>query len=226
MEHLLDCEEEDVSLHYVLVEKWREVEKILKPTSLISKIWNAWSDEQANVKFSVKRIKHTNNASTGDSCKDKTGSCDQGTGTGRGEVVPPANNNNSLSQRRVKRRNSKTCRSQRPHVTDTLHPKALAKTERQICSDIETMMRKIIVQGESIRAHLVSLQAGTSNHFCPQMSAVVLLFLSGASRCDRLIKQIFCNYSSKARGQRVPSVPNKPDVFCSNYLIMTYFTDP
>lgn len=57
LEGLLNCPEFDVSLHYVLVEKWREVEKILKPASLILKIWNAWSEEQSNVKFTVKKIK-------------------------------------------------------------------------------------------------------------------------------------------------------------------------
>lgn len=41
---------------YVLVERWRKVERALDSKSRIMKLWNKWGDEQCNVKLSLKRI--------------------------------------------------------------------------------------------------------------------------------------------------------------------------
>ena len=56
-EKLLTCPQQFVHHHFALVETWREVSKVLSANSLILKIWVAWGQEQANVLFSVKRIK-------------------------------------------------------------------------------------------------------------------------------------------------------------------------
>lgn len=50
-------QEEMVHHNYALVERWREVSKVLPPTSLILKIWTAWGEEQDCVSFTVKRVK-------------------------------------------------------------------------------------------------------------------------------------------------------------------------
>merc|ERR1712242_69478 len=41
--------EHEVHKNFALVEKWREVEKVLKASTLILKIWRAWGEECADV---------------------------------------------------------------------------------------------------------------------------------------------------------------------------------
>jgi len=53
-----DCPREQVHLHYALVEVWRGVSKVLSPSSSILAIWSAWAEEQPDVSFIVKRIRH------------------------------------------------------------------------------------------------------------------------------------------------------------------------
>lgn len=42
--------------HYVIVERWRKVERPLESKSKILKVWKAWGEEQSNVKLTLKRL--------------------------------------------------------------------------------------------------------------------------------------------------------------------------
>lgn len=42
--------------HYVIVERWRKVERPLDSKSKILKVWKAWGEEQSNVKLTLKRL--------------------------------------------------------------------------------------------------------------------------------------------------------------------------
>jgi len=173
---MLNCPQFDVNLYYVLVEKWRDVEKILKPDSLILKIWNSWSEEQPNVKFTVKKIKKATQTSEYDKesviSKSMCDITDKPSVTGN--ITSDLHDNNKFAKVKksgVRRRNSITSQKQSTHITDTKHPKALEKSEggydRKIATDIESIMRKIVVQGENIREYLVSIQKEKERRFQP-----------------------------------------------------------
>lgn len=42
--------------NYVIVEKWRKIERVLDAKSKIQKLWSKWGEEQSNVKLSLKKI--------------------------------------------------------------------------------------------------------------------------------------------------------------------------
>jgi len=123
------CTEENAHRNYALVEKWREVEKVLKPSTLVLKIWSAWGEERDNVTFSVKRIRHRNQ-----------------------EPI--------VGGTKVRRRTSRAGGSRGHRTPDTIHPRGIVRSQRNLQNEIEDILKTIINQGESVKQHLVSLQGG------------------------------------------------------------------
>ncbi len=158
----------------VLVEQWRGVERPLSHQSKVLKLWQAWGEEQPQVRFVVKRITSSSSSSQIDGLQKRPQS------------------QLSTSRRKARRRNSSRISSS----ADTLHPSALltqrsarnvayaphgrgggggggggggfgasassattaTATATTTTSDIECLMRIILTQGETIHSQLKRLQ--------------------------------------------------------------------
>uniref|UniRef100_A0A0K2UZF3 AGAP011031PAlike [Tribolium castaneum] n=1 Tax=Lepeophtheirus salmonis TaxID=72036 RepID=A0A0K2UZF3_LEPSM len=129
----------DVLLKFVLVERWRKVEKPLRSDSKILKIYQAWGQEISDVKFVVKRLHSSSRSSSG---------------------------NNTSS--RVRRSDSKLWRQNRIGCsTDTIHPKCLSESEddsKPLNPRVEKLIKTILAQGESIQAELLRLTSVASSN--------------------------------------------------------------
>ncbi|GAB6033244.1 hypothetical protein CHUAL_012846 [Chamberlinius hualienensis] len=126
-------------VNYVVVERWRKVERPLEPKTKLLKTWNSWGEEQANVKLSLKVIhRHRSGTST-----------DHGTTKTAGYRRKP--------QAKVKWRQVVGAK------TTTIHPKKLASLQQQssrkcYSESMEQLMKVIIAQGETIQEQLKRLE--------------------------------------------------------------------
>ena len=125
----------------VLVEQWRGVERPLSNSSRILKLWQAWGEEQGQVKFIVKRIVNSNSDVTA-----------------RSNLAINGNSASHISSHRKTRRRNSKLTSSRSSLADTVHPSALIKQHSTSTSDIERLMRIILTQGETIHSQLKKLQ--------------------------------------------------------------------
>ncbi|XP_067000493.2 ras association domain-containing protein 10 [Anabrus simplex] len=121
---------------FVIMERWRRVERPLDSRSRILKVWNAWGDAQGEVRLTLRRV---------------DGEAD----SGRGSPTSTLNR-----RRRHHHRNSKL-----PWPShQTLHPRRLAQLHHQtelnkkLPETIERLMKLILAQGETIQNQLRRLQ--------------------------------------------------------------------
>ena len=155
-----------------LVEQWRGVERPLSDSSKILKLWLAWGEERAQVKFVVKRV--SSSSSSGGALP--TAAAGGGTLDRKaGSRAPPSCASSVTSGKRTRRRNSRLTSSRAADLwsrTDTYHPSALSKGSSSSLaaavstktssslqsSEIERLMRIILTQGETIHSQLKKLQ--------------------------------------------------------------------
>ncbi|XP_066959447.1 ras association domain-containing protein 10-like [Macrobrachium rosenbergii] len=119
--------------HYVIVERWRKVERPLDHEQRILKVWRTWGEAVGEVRFSLRRVRD------GDSCLSSGGG---GSSIGRPE----------RSRRRHKWRHA------HHSPKETVHPKKLAREDPKFCETMERLMRLVVAQGETIQTQLRRLQ--------------------------------------------------------------------
>ncbi len=138
---------------YVLVEQWRGVERPLSQSSRILKLWLAWGDERQHVKFIVKRIRQRSKKEKDDSSL-----------------------HSSSSSRHRRWHRSRQCNLVSTNASDTMHPRkimAVAKlsalqgdqpSRSQSQSQLEEMMKELMLQGRHICQEITKLEANTSKN--------------------------------------------------------------
>ncbi len=109
---------------YVLVEQWRGVERPLAGASKVLRLWEAWGDERAHVRFVIKRVK---------SKRSGRGSKSPGFESPVVGVAMPDNHVSSAPNptstrqpRRLRRRNSVSS-----NASDTMHPRKMLMQQQQ-----------------------------------------------------------------------------------------------
>ena len=145
-----------IARDFTLVEQWRGVERALSRSSKILKLWLAWGEEKDHVKFVVKRIHSSSKTTTAASSSAAAGSSQP-----RDKPVK--------QRHRVRRRNSGSSSIVSSRVSDTLHPKKIARAVNStaetggkrslqlpppptsaLSQNIEDMMKIILSQGRLI----------------------------------------------------------------------------
>ncbi|XP_045611639.2 ras association domain-containing protein 10 [Procambarus clarkii] len=116
-------------MHYVIVERWRKVERPLDHEQRILKVWRTWGEAVGEVRFSLRRVRDDEAAG------DNNSSC------GRPE----------RSRRRQKWRHIHGSK-------EALHPKTLAREDHKFSETMERLMRLVVAQGETIQTQLRRLQ--------------------------------------------------------------------
>jgi len=168
----LDCPKDQVHLHFALVEVWRGVSKVLNSSASILRIWQAWAHEQASVSFVVKRIRRPklveepNNTQPGSimPCKTRLEEMRQSVReTDAGQA----------SRKKVARRTSSLARRHQ-RGADTLHPKAVDRSREELRIGIQTRMRMMMAQKETIERELAKLQLLELEE-CPERPPAPLL---------------------------------------------------
>ncbi|XP_068225397.1 LOW QUALITY PROTEIN: ras association domain-containing protein 10-like [Palaemon carinicauda] len=119
--------------HYVIVERWRKVERPLDHEQRILKVWRTWGEAVGEVRFSLRRVRD------GDSCLSSGG--------GNSSIGRP-----ERSRRRHKWRHA------HHSPKETVHPKKLAREDPKFCETMERLMRLVVAQGETIQTQLRRLQ--------------------------------------------------------------------
>lgn len=131
----------ETSAKYVLVEQWRGVEKPLNNGSKILKLWQAWGEEQKDVKFVVKRL------------------------SSHKVSVPASSPSSEVKRKYVRRKTSSASRR------DTVHPKVFHEnsvdSQELLDDNIEQMMKIIVAQGKVVKDELKKI--GGSQPGAPQV---------------------------------------------------------
>lgn len=169
----LDCPQDQVHLHFALVEVWRGVSKVLSASASILRIWEAWAHEQASVSFVVKRIRHPkleleSNQTQSTSlmpCKTRLEEMRQS--------VRETEAAGQTSRKKVARRTSSLARRHQ-RGADTLHPKAAERSREELRVGIQARMRMMMAQKETIERELAKLQLLELEE-CPSRPAPPLL---------------------------------------------------
>ncbi|XP_042211747.1 ras association domain-containing protein 10-like [Homarus americanus] len=116
-------------IQYVIVERWRKVERPLDHEQRILKVWRTWGEAVGEVRFSLRRVRDGENGGV--------------------------NNNSSGRPERSRRRQ----KWKHAHGSkETLHPKKLAREDPKFSETMERLMRLVVAQGETIQAQLRRLQ--------------------------------------------------------------------
>ncbi|XP_063852978.1 ras association domain-containing protein 10-like [Scylla paramamosain] len=122
------ADDEEV-IQYVIVERWRKVERPLDHEQRILKVWRTWGEAVSEVRFSLRRV------------RDGEGVGGVGGSSGRPE----------RSRRRQKMKHAHGSR-------EALHPRKVAKEEAKFSDTMERLMRLVVAQGETIQTQLRRLQ--------------------------------------------------------------------
>lgn len=115
-------------IQYVIVERWRKVERPLDHEQRILKVWRTWGEAVSEVRFSLRRVR---DGEAGPNCSS----------SGRPE----------RSRRRQKWKHAYGSK-------ETLHPKKLAREDPKFSETMERLMRLVVAQGETIQTQLRRLQ--------------------------------------------------------------------
>ncbi|XP_042872335.1 ras association domain-containing protein 10-like isoform X2 [Penaeus japonicus] len=121
------AEDSDV-MQYVIVERWRKVERPLDHEQRILKVWRTWGEAVGEVRFSLRKM------------RDGEAACGAGS-SGRAE----------RSRRRHRMRSVHGSK-------EALNPKKLAKDDPKFSETMERLMRLVVAQGETIQTQLRRLQ--------------------------------------------------------------------
>lgn len=125
------CDDADV-IQYVIVERWRKVERPLDHEQRILKVWRTWGEAVSEVRFSLRRVR-------------------DGEGVGVGGV--------GGSSGRAERSRRRQKMKHHAHGTrEALHPRKLPKEEAKFSDTMERLMRLVVAQGETIQTQLRRLQ--------------------------------------------------------------------
>jgi len=171
----LDCPQDQVHLHFALVEVWRGVSKVLSPSASILRIWEAWAQEQASVSFVVKRIRHPkletefNQTQTPNVLPSKIrleemrqsvreAEAGQALHGGQGgQAGQGGHSGQAASRKKVARRTSSIARRHQ-RGADTLHPKVVERSREELRVGIQAKIRMMLAQKETIEKELAKLQ--------------------------------------------------------------------
>lgn len=154
---------------YAIMERWRRVERPLDGRARILKVWNAWGDEQSEVRLTLRRVDY----SEADSGRGSPPTATRESHGGTGQAT-------SSSHRRRRHRHHRSHRthhrdhhggggsgggSGKPPWAEAVHPRRLAQLHHhselnghKLPETIERLMKLILAQGETIQSQLRKLQ--------------------------------------------------------------------
>lgn len=121
------AEDSDV-MQYVIVERWRKVERPLDHEQRILKVWRTWGEAVGEVRFSLRKMRD-------------------------GEAAGGAGSNGRAERSRRRHRMRNVHGSK-----EALNSKKLAKDDPKFSETMERLMRLVVAQGETIQTQLRRLQ--------------------------------------------------------------------
>ncbi len=147
--HLREERGEEEEEEFVLVEQWRGVERPLAAGSRILALWDAWGEEQARVRFVIKRVRRGSSrrqrqqqqrAQENPEVRNQSGQSPTSLTSPGFAPTPPIRETRGRHPRHLRRRNSVSSNAS----NDTFHPKKLLQQQQDLSrsqQDLEKMMQ-------------------------------------------------------------------------------------
>ncbi|XP_075234612.1 uncharacterized protein LOC142332206 [Lycorma delicatula] len=124
--------------NYVIIERWRRVERQLGGDTRLLKLWTTWGDAQNEVKLSLRRI-----------------SADDDSGRGSPTSYARRKKHHHHHHHHSHYKNHHQRQQQTQTQSQTIHPKRLQQLSKT--QNIERLLKLILVQGETIQNQLQKL---------------------------------------------------------------------
>ncbi|CAL4073797.1 unnamed protein product, partial [Meganyctiphanes norvegica] len=125
--------------HYVIVERWRKVERPLDHEQRILKVWRTWGEGVNEVRFSLRRVRDTGG----------------GEGSGGGGLSSVGRTERSRRRHRMRHQ---AYGGSKDSLDNIIHKKPSARDNPKFSETMERLMRLVVAQGETIQTQLHRLK--------------------------------------------------------------------